>query len=278
MQAGDASGGGGNTTRHLTTEGRSFEHAPGERPSRMIPSHGIIRNAQQRMLPTHPGHQAPGAVPYRPDAPLLPGADVDRAEEQPRIATRFLPRSAARGGPAIRRLTAPQISDPPNSTGSAGETSLTDDSKPREVEVHALEAERAGRVFPCFHNGHYTGCIGYSQCKVRCWAPRPQEREAVVRVERPAGSPCHGCIYARPVPGDYAVLDGCKVSLMECRLGFWYGRAALEDFMEDKIALNVTLPCPGFVSSDGSLPANAEGDKEEDDDWLEEDEEDEWTV
>lgn len=274
MQAGDASGGGGNATQHLTTEGRSFEHATGERPSLRI-----IRNTQrQRMLLTHPGRPTPGAVPYRPDAPLLPGADVDHAEVAPGIARHILPRGTAiEQGPTLRRLTAPQISDLPAPASGEAETGLTDDSMPREVEVHALEAERAGRVFPCFQNGHYTGCIGYTQCNVRCWAPRPHEREAVVRVEQPAGSPCRGCIYARPVPGDYAVLDGREVSLMECRLGFWYGRAALEDFIEDKIALNVTLPCPGFVSSDGSLPANGE-DSEEDDDWLDEEEEDDWTV
>jgi hypothetical protein len=286
MQAGDASGGGGNTTRHLTTEGRSLEHTTGARPSR---SNSIRNTRQQRMLPTHPERPALSAVPYRPDAALLPSADVGENQAPDGSARHGAKRIASGQRITIRWLPAqPAIERPPPAEGEY-RGDLIDGRAPREVEVHALEAERAGRVFPCFHNGHYTGCIGYNECKVRCWAPRPQEREAVVRVERPAGSPCRGCLHAREVPGDYAMLDGRKVALMECRLGFWYGRAAFEDFLDDKIALNVTLPCPGFASSDGSLPAAAENSEEgEDDDWLADDEdedtwlegeeEDDWTV
>jgi len=126
---------------------------------------------------------------------------------------------------------------------------------PREVEVRDLEAERAGRVFPCMQGSRYTGCVGFAQCQVLCWSPRPREREALVRVEQPTGGPCRDCVYAREVYGEVAVLNGRQVRLMECRLGYWHGRAALSDFVVNKIALNVALPCPGFEETDWPHPA-----------------------
>jgi len=242
----------------------------------------IIRNAQQRMLPTRP---------QRPDAALLPSADVDQRQEPDGGAGRPAPRIAAGQRMTIRWLPAAPATECPPLTDDE-KSSLLFEAVPREVPTHSLEAECAGRVFPCLQGNRYTGCIGFSQCKVRCWAQRPDEREAVVRVERAVGSACRGCFHAREVLGDYALVDGRKVALMECRLGFWHGRAAFEDFLDDKIALKVRLPCPGFVASDGSSPALEENCEDEEDrqeeeeaerDWLEveQDEdwlEDDWTV
>jgi hypothetical protein len=102
---------------------------------------------------------------------------------------------------------------------------------------------------------HYTGCIGYDQCSVLCWSPRPREREALVRVEKPTGGPCRDCVYAREVRGEVAVLNGRQVRLMECRLGYWHGRTTVRDFARNKIALNVVLPCPGYTETDAPHPA-----------------------
>jgi hypothetical protein len=129
-------------------------------------------------------------------------------------------------------------------------------SAPRVVEVRNLEEQRAGRVFPCLNEQRvYTGCIGYERCDVLCWAPRPREREAVVRVDQPTGAPCRSCEYAREVYGTVAVLNGREVRLMECRLGFWHGRAPLGDFLRGKIPINVRLPCPGLWETEAAHPA-----------------------
>jgi hypothetical protein len=166
-------------------------------------------------------------APYAPDAALPPGADV--AEEEQEVAPR-----QDHGAARVLRGRA----------------------KPREVEVRDLKAERAGRVFPCLQTGaHYTGCVGYDACKVLCWSPRPREREALVRVDRPTGGPCRDCVYAREVRGEVAVLNGRQVRLMECRLGYWHGRTTLHDFVVNKIALNVGLPCPGYTETDMPHPA-----------------------
>ncbi len=165
------------------------------------------------------------AMPYRPDTDLPPGADVAEEAAQP-------DHKAA----AMLRVHAP----------------------PREVEVRDLKAERAGRVFPCMQDGpRYTGCIGYDACKVLCWSPRPRERQALVRVEKPTGGPCRDCIYAREVRGEVATVSGRQVRLMECRLGYWHGRATVSDFALNKIALNVGLPCPGYVETDMPHPVVA---------------------
>ncbi len=182
------------------------------------------------------------AVPYTPDAALPPGADV--AEERPPLEARA---REPQGG----LEAAPHQGDEPAAP-------LRVQAKPREVEVRDLKAERAGRVFPCLRQGaHYTGCIGYEACKVLCWSPRPREREALVRVEKPTGGPCRDCIYAREVRGEVAVLNGRQVRLMECRLGYWHGRTTVHDFALNKIALNVGLPCPGYTETDTPHPAVA---------------------
>lgn len=131
------------------------------------------------------------------------------------------------------------------------------DARPREVEVHFLEARRAGRAFPCLRGNTYAGCIGYDRCQVLCWSPRLRERQALVRVDKPSGGPCRDCTYAREVLGEVATLNGRQVRLIECRLGFWYGRTTVSDFVDGKIALNVQLPCPGFVETDLPHPAVA---------------------
>src|ERR1051326_428138 len=136
-----------------------------------------------------------------------------------------------------------------------GRISMRDYSKPAEaelpgprvVEVRDLEQERVGRIFPCLNERHYTGCIGYDACSVLCWTPRQEERKALVVVGRAVEAvPCQDCFWARPVQGAVALLNGGQESLMECRLGFWRGRTTLPDFIQNKIALNVRLPCPGF--------------------------------
>ena len=166
-----------------------------------------------------------------------------------------LPRGAGHG--RFRRPINPHrlgyVSRAPG--GASDEATL---NLPREVEVRDLKAERAGRVFPCMKEGRrYTGCIGYDRCKVLCWSPRPRERQALVRVDAPAGGPCRDCLYAHEVQGEVAMLNGRAVRLMECRLGFWHGRATIGDFVTDKIALKVALPCPGFVQTEAPHPAVA---------------------
>lgn len=165
---------------------------------------------------------------YTPDADMPPGADV--AEEA--SSSEAEPRQRSEGAPRLR--------------GHA---------RPREVEVRDLNAERAGRVFPCLPTDtHYGGCIGYDACKVLCWSPRPREREALVRVEKPTGGMCRDCVYAREVRGEVAVLNGRQVRLMECRLGYWHGRTTVHDFALNRIALNVRLPCPGFTETEAPHP------------------------
>jgi hypothetical protein len=172
------------------------------------------------------------ARPYRPDAALPPGADVAEAgaeDERAEAQNGHWPRP-------MRRAHA----------------------RPREVEVRDLKAERAGRVFPCLHEGaRYTGCVGYDACNVLCWSPRPRERAALVRVEKPTGGPCRDCVYAREVRGEVATVNGRQVRLMECRLGYWHGRTMVSDFAVGKIALNVRLPCPGYTMTDMPHPAVA---------------------
>ncbi len=186
--------------------------------------HGSQKGTRERRIVIRKG-RAFFAAPYKPDAGLPPGADV--AEETPA--------APGQNGAALplRRVQA----------------------KPREVEVRDLKAERAGRVFPCLRDGaRYTGCIGYDACKVLCWSPRPREREALVRVEKPTGGPCRDCLYAREVRGEVAVLNGRQVRLMECRLGYWHGRTTVRDFALNKIALNVGLPCPGYTETEMPHP------------------------
>lgn len=172
------------------------------------------------------------SAPYLPDADLPPGADVavGRAEDEHGWSE----------------------------DGDGAKPMLQAPAKPREVEVRDLKAERAGRVFPCLQQGgEYTGCVGYDNCKVLCWSPRPREREALVRVEKPTGGPCRTCVYAREVRGEVAIINGRQVRLMECRLGYWHGRTTVQDFVVNKIALNVGLPCPGFVETELPHPAVA---------------------
>jgi hypothetical protein len=122
------------------------------------------------------------------------------------------------------------------------------------VEVRDLEQARAGRIFPCLNEHHYTGCVGFDACTVLCWTSRPQERKALMVVGRAVEAvPCRDCFWARPVQGAVALLNGGQVTLMECRLGFWHGRTTLPDFKENKIALNVRLPCPGFSLANEDL-------------------------
>lgn len=168
------------------------------------------------------------AAPYSPDADVPPDTDVAEEPEE----TTSQPEHEA----ALLRVPA----------------------KPREVEVRDLKAERAGRVFPCIQDGkRYTGCVGYDACKVLCWSPRPRERQALVRVEKPTGGPCRDCVYAREVRGEVAMLNGREVRLMECRLGYWHGRTTVYDFAFNKIALNVGLPCPGYTETDMPHPVVA---------------------
>ncbi|HEY7123943.1 MAG TPA: hypothetical protein VH540_08315 [Ktedonobacterales bacterium] len=139
---------------------------------------------------------------------------------------------------------------------SASESETAQPVKRRIVEVRDLQAERARRVFPCLDEQRgYTGCIGYEQCGVLCWSPRPRERQAVVRVAEATSAPCRTCVYAREVYGDVALLNGREVRLIECRLGFWYGRAPVSDFVQSKIPVNVGLPCPGYSETDAVHPA-----------------------
>lgn len=174
-------------------------------------------------------------APYMPDADLPPGADV------------------AGGHTEVEQGWSREVS-----SGNGAKEMLQAPAKPREVEVRDLKAERAGRVFPCMHEGGlYSGCIGYDACKVLCWSPRPREREALVRVEKPTGGPCRDCVYAREVRGEVALLNGREVRLMECRLGYWHGRTTVHDFVLNKIALNVGLPCRGFEETDAPHPAVA---------------------
>jgi hypothetical protein len=201
-----------------------------------------------------------------PDAALPPGTDVassapDRrslpkgAGGGPRITIRFLPGAAPAQPDTIAPRTRP--SHPEQEIEESGETPPENDAQPREVEVRFLEAGRARRAFPCLRGNIYTGCIGYDRCKVLCWSPRLRERQALVRVDKPTGGPCRDCAYAREVLGEVATLNGRQVRLIECRLGFWYGRTTVSDFVDGKIALNVQLPCPGFVETDLPHPAVA---------------------
>ena len=207
-----------------------------------------------------------GAAHPTPDVALPPGADVassvpvhkpppKEAGGGPRITIRFLPGTA----PAQPGAISPPIrpAHPEREIEGADEMPPGDDTGPREVEVRFLEAERAGRAFPCLRGNIYTGCIGYDRCKVLCWSPRLRERQALVRVDKPTGGPCRDCAYAREVLGEVATLNGRQVRLIECRLGFWYGRTTISDFVESKIALNVQLPCPGFLETDLPHPAVA---------------------
>ncbi len=240
MQAGDASGEGGHHALHpLNHEGEHTGH-----PSRFPQRNGPARQRAAR---------------YAPDAALPPGADV--AASPPGIIIRFSSSMSSTGlrvgtSPLTRREAGPPppIAAPPSPEEDTDPEPLSD-TQPREVEVRDLAAARAGRVFPCLQQNRYTGCIGYDRCRVLCWSPRPREREALVRVERPTGGPCRDCIYAREVRGEVAILNGRPVRLMECRLGFWHGRTTVHDFVENKIALNVVLPCPGFVEADAPHPA-----------------------
>jgi hypothetical protein len=196
---------------------------------------GDRASGQRRIIITR-GHALP-ASPYAPDAALPPGADV--ADDDAADASgwrRELPPAPQREDAAPLRVHA----------------------KPREVPVRDLKTERAGRVFPCMQEGaHYTGCVGYDACKVLCWSPRPREREALVRVEKPTAGPCRDCVYAREVRGEVAAINGRQVRLMECRLGYWHGRTTVQDFVVNKIALNVGLPCPGYTETDMPHPAVA---------------------
>ncbi|GEM_PF-2341605 len=194
-------------------------------------SQSATHSSQRRFL-IQRGHAFQVPAAYQPDAALPDSADVaeHHPEPQPQIP---------RGNHTVKPM-------------------LRVSAKPREVEVRNLDAERAGRVFPCMQDGnHYTGCIGFDQCTVLCWSPRPREREAVVRVEQRTGGPCRDCIYAREVRGEVATLNGRQVRLMECRLGYWHGRTTLTDFVMNRIALNVVLPCPGFDEADMPHPAVA---------------------
>jgi hypothetical protein len=188
------------------------------------------------------------------------GADGEQQTEPPSAPTREQARRAASG--IIIRHTAsttpPALArSPKEQAASAGEGAAAP-VKRRIVEVRDLQAEREGRVFPCLDERHgYTGCIGYEQCAVLCWASRPQERQAVVRVEQASSAPCRTCLYAREVYGDVAILNGRQVRLIECRLGFWHGRAPVGDFLQGKIPVNVDLPCPGYVETDAVQPALA---------------------
>lgn len=156
-------------------------------------------------------------------------------------------------GIIIRHLAA---AAPPAERASASETETARPVKRRIVEVRDLQAERAGRVFPCLDEQRgYTGCIGFEQCGVLCWSPRPRERQAVVRVAQATSAPCRTCVYAREVYGDVALLNGREVRLIECRLGFWHGRAPVNDFALGKIPVNVGLPCPGYSETDAVHPA-----------------------
>ena len=215
------------------------------------------------------------AAPSPPDAALPPGADVDNSGScRPlpkeaggvrRITIRFLPGpvpepvkpdTISSPKPAPARVPEPQTSLP-HPEPEIEKLPPKSDAQPREVEVRFLEAERAGRAFPCLQGHIYTGCIGFDRCKVLCWSPRLRERQALVRVDKPTGGPCRDCAYAREVLGEVATLNGRQVRLIECRLGFWYGRTTVSDFVDGKIALNVQLPCPGFIETDLPHPAVA---------------------
>ncbi len=205
---------------------------------------------QRRFLFEH--GKARLAGPYRPDASLPPGADVtDEGAEHEQIWMR-----APQTKEVLQRPTPEAGADVADEDEAA--PLLRVEAKPREVEVRDLKAERVGRVFPCLEDGvHYTGCVGYDECKVLCWSPRPREREAVVRVEKPTAGPCRDCVYAREVRGEVAILNGREVRLMECRLGYWHGRTTVYDFGLNKIALNVGLPCPGYTETEAPHPAVA---------------------
>jgi hypothetical protein len=199
----------------------------GREAASMLNSEGDCSGGQRRIV-IQGGRAVPAA--YMPDADLPPGADVAGECQEDAVAV-------ACGGETVDGLLRVQ-------------------AKPRVVEVRDLKAERAGRVFPCMQRGNqYTGCVGYDHCKVLCWSPRPREREALVRVEKPTGGPCRDCVYAREVRGEVAELNGRTVRLMECRLGYWHGRTTVHDFVVGKIALNVTLPCPGYEETDMPHPA-----------------------
>ncbi len=197
----------------------------GDKPRPDVDSQDGRSGGQRRML-IQRGRAVVVSAPAAPDAGLPGEADVAEEGAEADLA-RALADDVPR--PAVEAL--------------------------REVAVRDLETERAGRVFPCMRDDRYIGCVGYDQCKVLCWSPRPREREALMRVEKPTGGPCRDCVYAREVYGEVAVLNNRQVRLMECRLGYWHGRAAVSEFVENKIALNVALPCPGFEETDWPHPA-----------------------
>lgn len=185
-----------------------------------------------------------------------PDASAPQEAEPP---SSHLPGRARRAaiGILIRR-TAVVASPAQEAACPSGERATAPPVKRRIVEVRDLQAERAGRVFPCLNEQRsYTGCIGYEACAVLCWASRPRQREAVVRVEQVSSAPCRTCLYAREVYGDVALLNGRQVRLIECRLGFWHGRAPVSDFVLGKIPVNVGLPCPGYTETDATHPAIA---------------------
>ncbi len=180
---------------------------------------------------------------------------ADSESEPPSTTTPGQARRAAIGM-LIRHTAA--VAPPAVAACPPGERASAPPVKRRIVGVRDLQATRAGRVFPCLDEQRsYTGCIGYEQCTVLCWASRPREREAVVRVERVSSAPCRTCLYAREAYGDVALLNGRQVRLIECRLGFWHGRAPVSDFVLGKIPVNVGLPCPGYVETDAVHPAIA---------------------
>lgn len=171
-----------------------------------------------------------------------------------------IPPGGERPAVGIRVRYAPDVAPPAPAPVAADADADADQAAaeaeaPYVVEVRDLAAERAGRVFPCLNAQHqYTGCIGFERCTVLCWSPRLRERQAVMRVYQPVNAPCRTCEYAREVYGQVARLNGREVPLMECRLGFWYGYTTVSDFVQSKIPLNVTLPCPGFSEVEAAHP------------------------
>jgi hypothetical protein len=269
MKAKDAVGDGGRDNRqyhpdvggyHTYQQRDTYQRWPGPE--------GGTREAEPRVQkPGFCKRPGPKGITHpTPDAALPPGADVassvpvrrplpKEAGGGPRITIRFLPGAAPAQPDAISPLTRPP--HPDREIAAADAAPPEDDTQPREVEVRFLEAEHTGRPFPCLRGNIYTGCIGFDRCKVLCWSPRLRERQALVRVDKPTGGPCRDCAYAREVLGEVATLNGRQVRLIECRLGFWYGRTTISDFVESKIALNVQLPCPGFLETDLPHPAVA---------------------
>lgn len=247
MKAKDAVGDGGRDNRQYHPDvGGHYTYQQRDTSQRWPAPKGIIHPTPDAALP--PGADVASSVPVRRPLPKEAGGG-------PRITIRFLPGAAPAQPGAISPPTRPL--HPEQETAGADAVPPENDTQPREVEVRFLEAEHTGRVFPCLRGNIYTGCIGYDRCKVLCWSPRLRERQALVRVDRPTGGPCRDCAYAREVLGEVATLNGRQVRLIECRLGFWYGRTTISDFVESKIALNVQLPCPGFLETDLPHPAVA---------------------